>query len=352
MEPVRPDFDWYSEISARKGVSPRCPFATIHRCPRYYSSLWLIGRYGGATQIDPSQSVAAERRWRNSDVDAVTREQEPSVVGRENDPSILSHFCPETIYDRFGWFADYLARYTDEIDADHAHARLGRSNVKGDDWRWAWQSLHPLHYTECSLYSLLLNRTPLTDGPRDTGTQLAARQPVGSPYGFGEHDWLIVEERRKRPDVIYVVLGYQFKSKHHDRNQLEKNVKAMFEQAVNSYNVTATEKVALDFRALAAGYGEHLFNDIARDILSADIAVFETSDLNPNVSLELGVALTWGVSVFPIKKKGRRKPPSDISGQTWADYLESGSQFVDSGHAVKLVELVRRAVRKKLQQVT
>ena len=52
--------------------------------------------------------------------------------------------------------------------------------------------------------------------------------------------------------------------------------------------------VQLDFQSLAAGYGGHLFNKIARDIIGADIAVFETSNLNPNVMLEMGVALTWG----------------------------------------------------------
>jgi hypothetical protein len=44
--------------------------------------------------------------------------------------------------------------------------------------------------------------------------------------------------------------------------------------------------------------------------------LFETSDNNPNVMIEMGVALTWDRRVFPIKKKGRPKPPSDISGQT------------------------------------
>lgn len=101
------------------------------------------------------------------------------------------------------------------------------------------------------------------------------------------------------------------------------------------------------FQPLAAGYGEHLFNEIARDIISADIGVFETSDLNPNVMLEMGVALTWGVRVLPIKVQGKDRPPSDISGQTWADYLDSGSTFVDPEHETKLVRMIERAIRKK-----
>jgi hypothetical protein len=105
--------------------------------------------------------------------------------------------------------------------------------------------------------------------------------------------------------------------------------------------------VALDFRTLKAGYGEHLFNEIARDVISADIAVFDTSYQNPNVMLEMGVALTWGVRVLPIKKEGCPKPPSDISGQTWADYRSSGSEFVDTDHESKLVRMVERSARKK-----
>jgi len=83
------------------------------------------------------------------------------------------------------------------------------------------------------------------------------------------------------------------------------------------------------------------------DIIGADIAVFETSDLNPNVMLEMGVALTWGVRVLPIKLEGRPKPPSDVSGQTWVDYRDNASLFVDPEHEHKLVRMIERAVRKK-----
>ena len=122
----------------------------------------------------------------------------------------------------------------------------------------------------------------------------------------------------------------------------------MFERAVTKYNAQPGALSAiLDFRALGAGYGEHLFNEIARDIISSDIAVFETSDLNPNVMLELGVALTWGVRVLPIKLHTQPKPPSDVSGQTWADYSESAASFADPEHEDKLVRMVERAMRKK-----
>lgn len=172
--------------------------------------------------------------------------------------------------------------------------------------------------------------------------------PIGSPYGFRDEDWEFIAKQKDRAGQLNVVLGYQFASAHYDSRRLRENVEAMFMTAVERYNSTpGAIRAVLSFRQLAAGYGEHLFNEIARDIIASDIAVFETSDLNSNVMVELGVALTWGVRVLPIKAEGRPLPPSDISGQTWADYRDSAVSFVDSEHGDKLVRMVERAVQKK-----
>jgi len=172
--------------------------------------------------------------------------------------------------------------------------------------------------------------------------------PVGSPYGFQDHDWEILSERKGQMDRLYVVLGYQFQSDNYDSENLKRNIENMFSRAVDLYNkLPGVIKCILDFHPLAAGYGEHLFNEIARDIIAADVAVFDTSDLNPNVMVEMGVALTWGVRVLPIKKNSCPRPPSDISGQTWADYDDSGRVFLDRDHETKLLRLIERAIRKK-----
>jgi hypothetical protein len=172
--------------------------------------------------------------------------------------------------------------------------------------------------------------------------------PVGSPYGFNEEDWEYVEQERGRRQVLKVVLGYQFESDHYDSAALTAMVQRDFEGAVETFNAEGGhEPVDLQLKPLSAGYGEHLFNEIAREIISADIAVFETSDLNPNVMLELGVALTWGIRVLPIKRESRPRPPSDISGQTWADYDQAKGAFVDPTHHEKLVAMVRRATTRK-----
>lgn len=172
--------------------------------------------------------------------------------------------------------------------------------------------------------------------------------PVGSPYGFQDSDWELVAERKSKLSKIFVVVGYQFRSDHYRSDDLIGNLRSHFQKAVSAYNALPTSiPVELDFSPLAAGYGEHLFNEICRDIICADIAVFETSDLNPNVMLEMGVALTWGIRVLPIKAGGCPKPPSDISGQTWGDYKESASQFLDQDHERKMLRMVERAARKK-----
>jgi hypothetical protein len=123
--------------------------------------------------------------------------------------------------------------------------------------------------------------------------------PIGSPYGFSDKDWEIVTTNRADKKTLYVVLGSKFESPYFNTENLRENVRVMFQKVVDRYNSTySDENISLKFTPLHAGYGEHLFNQIARDIISSDIAVFETSDLAPNIFLEIGVALTWGSSVF------------------------------------------------------
>lgn len=172
--------------------------------------------------------------------------------------------------------------------------------------------------------------------------------PVGSPFGFTDQDFEIVSDKKADFERLFVVLGYQFNSEFYDSDKLVHNVHNMFVLAIDNYNkLPGSIPVGLVFQPLSAGYGEHLFNEIARDIISSDIAVFETSDLNPNVMVELGVALTWGVRVLPIMMDGQQKPVSDISGQTWASYTSDAESFTDVDHQNKLLRMVERAARKK-----
>jgi DNA-binding MarR family transcriptional regulator len=180
--------------------------------------------------------------------------------------------------------------------------------------------------------------------------KVISKQPLaaGSPFGFTDFDWEFVQEESSKQNIIKVVFGYQFKSEFYDSKILSQNVELNFQKAIKKYNEKGGKiSVKLNYIPLAAGYGEHLFNQIARDIISSDIAVFETSDLNPNVMIEMGVALTWGKRVVPIKQKDRLSPPSDISGQTYLNYLDSGAIFESEDHDLKMIAMIERAIQKK-----
>ncbi len=141
-----------------------------------------------------------------------------------------------------------------------------------------------------------------------TNNSIVAQQPLaaGSPFGFTDIDWEFVQTELSKNSTIKIVFGYQFKSQHYNSENLKLNLQNQFQTAIDKINAKQmTKGVSLNFKSLAAGYGEHLFNQIVRDIISADIAAFETSDMNSNVMIEMEVALTWGKRVLPIKKEGR-----------------------------------------------
>ena len=153
-EPVVPDFKWYSAESHRQGVSPRCPFQSVHACPRYYQSVSLLGG-AGCTAISPEEDSALLERWKRHPLWPIVSEQETSTARDGNSPRSFHRFCPEVLFDTFGYFATFLARYADEMDSGMAAQRLAKEGSPANDPRWAWAFCTPQHYTGCPLYSCL-----------------------------------------------------------------------------------------------------------------------------------------------------------------------------------------------------
>lgn len=171
MATIQPDLKWYAEISASKNLSPRCPFASVHRCPRYYQSIALLGEVGVTTSMEPEEDQRLLEKWKLSDLWPVTKEQATQVMGPEGKPSLFFNFCPEVSFDRFGWFASNLSYHADEIDVDVAHRNLADEGATAHDWRWVWSLAAAMHYANCPLYS------PLLLGVNETKTK--------GPIGFG-----------------------------------------------------------------------------------------------------------------------------------------------------------------------
>lgn len=149
--------EWYLSLSRVRQVTPRCPYASVERCPRYYQSLSLLGE-AGSTKIQPDEDDRLKASWEKSDLWPKTAEGATSISSTGEQTHGFSEFCPEVSYDRFHLFASGLYRYADEIDTDLAHERLGREGARGASWRWSWAAITPMHFTECPLYS------PLTRG--------------------------------------------------------------------------------------------------------------------------------------------------------------------------------------------
>jgi len=158
MAVVTPDLNWYTSISRKKQLQSRCPFATADACPRFFQSLSLLGS-AGSTQIDPDEDKRLVKDWKKSDLWPKTAEYATSVSGPDGKPKHFSVFCPEVAFDRFGYFASDLCSYADDLDTELAHKSLSKEGAKRGDWRWSWASVTPLHYTDCSLYSVLLHRS-------------------------------------------------------------------------------------------------------------------------------------------------------------------------------------------------
>lgn len=149
------DIGWYRKISSENNLTPRCPFASVHRCPRYYQSISLLGEAGRTTRMRPRSDRRLLRRWRRTEFWPTISEQETAVSSSGGPSSAYYHFCPEVSYDSLGVFADFVADFVDEIDRENAYRKLKQDHVPNDDWRWRYMSVQPLHYSECYLYSRL-----------------------------------------------------------------------------------------------------------------------------------------------------------------------------------------------------
>ncbi len=154
-EQPNPDMDWYLGISSTRQVTPRCPFASVERCPRYFQSIALLGDSGVSVKIPTEEDERLQKRWEKSDLWPKTAESGTSTSGDGTRTWGFSNFCPEVSHDRFHLFASSLSRYADEIDIGFAQDRLGREGVPGTDWRWSWAAVSPMHFIECPLYSPL-----------------------------------------------------------------------------------------------------------------------------------------------------------------------------------------------------
>ena len=98
MARVQPTLEWYKTTSRDGGGAPRCPFASVQRCPRFYESVSLLGEAGFTTAIPRETDDRLCAIWQQSDLWPTVREQAASIMGPADDPRHLMNFCPEVLY--------------------------------------------------------------------------------------------------------------------------------------------------------------------------------------------------------------------------------------------------------------
>jgi len=153
-----PDLEWYTTKSISVGKSPRCPFASIKRCPRFYQSVALMGE-SGSTNIPEKANKKLLKAWKKSQLWPITNEQATSISGPAERIKHYWNFCPEVTFERFGIFTTDIDEYADEVDMDFAHSKLAALGISTDDWRWRWLNVRPQHYFDCPLFSVLQELT-------------------------------------------------------------------------------------------------------------------------------------------------------------------------------------------------
>lgn len=182
--PIQSDFVWYSAESEKRGIPQRCPHATVHACPRYYQSASLLAKQRITASLDKETDDRIYQKWKNSDLWPVLLEDFTSMSGGGT-PNCFSNFCPEISYSTFGVFARLVIRFFDELDQESVYKQLEREGAKhGEDWRWRYLHVEPMHYSQCPVYSLLSKETKMSEvnfhGPI-TGQVNVAGKSISSP---------------------------------------------------------------------------------------------------------------------------------------------------------------------------
>ncbi|MFJ3120437.1 hypothetical protein ACIPI6_28270 [Pseudomonas protegens] len=152
MPIIVPDFSWYQSKSSERGAPSSCPYANVHKCPRYYASIYMLGKARTITSMSTSKVEALDAFWNESGLLPVIEEEDTGISGTDGRITSLSNFCPEVSFTYFRLYASHLGRYVDEIDKDCGHRVAERENIPGD-WRYEWGFLSECHYLECVVYN-------------------------------------------------------------------------------------------------------------------------------------------------------------------------------------------------------
>ena len=108
---------------------------------------------------------------------------------------------------------------------------------------------------------------------------------------------------------LRVFVGLRLRSEFHDIEDMKSLMNTL------SNNLRKSDRISLDVQYGKFPPGSILWDEITNAISRSDICIFDISENNPNVMMEVGLALGLGKQVFMLKNKKSEKQypkPSDV----------------------------------------
>lgn len=125
--------------------------------------------------------------------------------------------------------------------------------------------------------------------------------------------------------AVNVFAGYQFKSEYFKRPELDDAIVFAADSAADS--IPENDEIELKYNPIDITPGKIIIEELKSLINGSDICIFEASDLNNNVFIELGLALAYEKPIIILVNSSvpnKIKLPSDISGIVYVSYPDMG----------------------------
>ena len=161
MIPIYPDLEWYGSVSDRRQLTVRCPYASEQRCPKYFESVSILAEENRLTILSQPIHEQLGKKWSVHPLWPLTEETATTHFGDRSKGGLYSNLCPEVAFIVFKVFASKVIEFYDGAERDQRHDQLEDSGERTDkDWRWQFDRLEAMHFSECSLYSKIAIDNP------------------------------------------------------------------------------------------------------------------------------------------------------------------------------------------------
>lgn len=152
MQRIVPDKIWWEKERNNRNASSICPYASSHRCPRYYDSIVLLSRSNIIAGMATEKEKELDEFWERTNFSSLCDEEVPAVTTKEfGGLSSVSNFCPEVSFKYLHYYADHMHKYVDEIDQDTGRRIAEKHNLE-NDWKYIWMSVEPKFYLDCDVF--------------------------------------------------------------------------------------------------------------------------------------------------------------------------------------------------------